>query len=91
MGLPTYDRSSGLNYTRLDGTMGFQRRLSYTTNITINGGKHYFNNSSPSMYAHPAYCYNDLMLEPDQMKPSTYCFNKAYFVWSVFYQCSIWH
>ncbi|KAI4265249.1 MAG: hypothetical protein L6R38_009555 [Xanthoria sp. 2 TBL-2021] len=79
---PVYNRTSRENFTRTDGTLGNGRAVGkYTTNITINGGIHFFNNSSPSNYAQPAYCYNDLMLELNQMKPSTYCFNKEYFVW----------
>ncbi|KAL8748867.1 MAG: hypothetical protein Q9199_008026 [Rusavskia elegans] len=76
---PVYNRTSRDNFTRSYGTFGNRRK--YTTNITINGDIHYFNNSSPSIYARPAYCYNDLMLQPDEMVPLSYCFNKDYFVW----------
>ncbi|KAL8910311.1 MAG: hypothetical protein Q9171_004397 [Xanthocarpia ochracea] len=57
------------------------KTMYYKYNITINGHMRFFNDSDPYQFWHAAYCYGDRMFYTDDMKPSTHCFNKPYFVW----------
>ncbi|KAL8931915.1 MAG: hypothetical protein Q9211_006650 [Gyalolechia sp. 1 TL-2023] len=53
----------------------------YTTNITINGTKHFLNNMFPNQLWNHAYCYNDTLLESDQLQEIPFCIAQSYFVW----------
>lgn len=55
----------------------------FTTNITIDGKLHKLNNVWPSELWTASYCYDDTMIEPDQLQESPYCITKSYFVWYV--------
>ncbi|KAL8662872.1 MAG: hypothetical protein Q9168_008189 [Polycauliona sp. 1 TL-2023] len=50
-------------------------------NITINGRKHSFYNSSPTQFFTAAYCIGDSIYEPFDLTENPYCFNSKYFVW----------
>ena len=69
------------NVSRFDDETTVVRPRPYVYNITINGIVYNFTNSSPYSYFSPAYCYDDLILFPYQLKETPYCFNEDYFVW----------
>ena len=83
---PIYDHTSKQNYSNSIESSGHYKpryRNNYTTNITINDHTYIFNNSYTGNFFTAAYCYNDVMLQPYDMQPLSYCFNKDYFVWYV--------
>ncbi|KAL8772517.1 MAG: hypothetical protein Q9194_004580 [Teloschistes cf. exilis] len=53
----------------------------YTTNITIDGHKHFFQNEYPSDYWYAAYCYHGQTIDDYQLQETPYCFAKPYYVW----------
>lgn len=62
---------------------GYRYDMNFTTNITLDDHTYIFNNTYIQNLFEAAYCYNDVMLQPYDMQPLSYCFNKDYFVWCV--------
>ncbi|KAL8686548.1 MAG: hypothetical protein Q9218_007026, partial [Villophora microphyllina] len=60
---------------------GYPIDYNYTTNITINGQKHFFQNMDANDVWGSAYCYGNQTFASSDLRQSPFCFSKTYFVW----------